>query len=161
TRQPEPGLDLRTVVAGVQDPPPERPDPLPSQPIEERYLRQPPLGAGRGKLRQPSLRQQDIPLQVRSDRRLLVRTQELLDERLLDADELGEEPALRQDLVDEDGPNRVRLLMRSEVEEVVRGRPPNARGLVGLAGVGRDDVLEERVWCERNDLVGNGDGLVS
>ena len=38
TRQPQPGLDLCPVVPGVQDPPPERPDPLPLQSTEEGHL---------------------------------------------------------------------------------------------------------------------------
>ena len=76
---------------------------------------------------------------------MLSRRQEVLDGRLLGADELGEEPPLGEELVDQDGPDRVRLLVRLVVEQVVGDRPPHAGRLVRLAGVGRDDVLEERV----------------
>ena len=145
TRQPQPGLDLGPMVAGVEDSPPERPDSLPFQPTEERHLRQPPLGGRLGKLRQPPLRQRDVPVQVGLDRGLIARRQQFFDGWLLGADELGEEPPLREDLVDQDGSDRVDLLVRLEVEEIVGDRPPHAGGLVRLAGVGGNEVLEQRV----------------
>src|SRR5262249_26526709 len=40
--QPQPRLDLGSVVAGVQDAPPEYPDPLPAQAAEEGPALQPP-----------------------------------------------------------------------------------------------------------------------
>src|SRR5947208_2915894 len=40
-RQPQPGLDLGAVVAGVEDAPPEDPESLPIQAAEERPLLQP------------------------------------------------------------------------------------------------------------------------
>src|SRR4051812_39946309 len=43
-RQPQPRLHLGPVVAGVQLPPPEHPNPLPLQTAEEGALLQPPRG---------------------------------------------------------------------------------------------------------------------
>jgi CheY-like chemotaxis protein len=55
------------------------------------------------------------------------------DRRLLRADELGEEAALREKLVGQDRADRVRLLVRLVVEEMVRHRPPHAGSLVSLS----------------------------
>ena len=76
------------------------------------------------------------------------------------ADELGEEAALGKKLVDQDGADRVRLLVRLEVEQVVRHGPPHAHRLVRLAGVGGDDVLEDRLDGLRHVGVGDGDEVV-
>ncbi len=75
----------------------------------------------------------------------------------LGADELTEEPTLREDLVDQDGPDRVDPLVRLEVQEIIWDRPPDAGGLVGLADISCDEVLEQRIVCLRNLLVGYGD----
>ena len=53
------------------------------------------------------------------------------------ADELGEEPPLGVDLVDQDGPDDVRLLVRPAIEQVVGDRPPHARRLRGDRGTAR------------------------
>ena len=66
---------------------------------------------------------------------------------------------LRENLVDQDGSNRVDLLMRLEVQEFVWDRPPHAGGLVGLAGIGGDEVLEQRVSRLRDILVRDGDEM--
>jgi hypothetical protein len=62
--------------------------------------------------------------------------------------------------VNEDGADRVRLLVRLEVEQGVRHRPPHARRLVRLAGVGGDDVLEDRLDRLWHVGVGDGDEVV-
>src|SRR4051794_22165731 len=160
TRQAQPGLDLGPMVAGMEDTPPEGPDSLPPQPTEERHLGQPPLVGRLGKLRQPLLRQRDVTVLVGSDRWLIAWREQLFDGWLLDADELGEEPTLREDLVDEDGTDRVDLLVELEVQQIVRDRPRHAGGLVGLGGVGDDEVLEQRVSCLRNVVVRDGDEVV-
>jgi hypothetical protein len=77
------------------------------------------------------------------------------------ADELGEEPPLGVDLVDQDGPDGVRLLVRPVIEQVVEDRPPHARRPVGLAGVGRDEMLEQGVRCLRHLFVWDGDEFVA
>ena len=84
-------------------------------------------GGRRRELRQPPPRQPDVPVDVGRHRRGLAGRQQVLDRRLLGADELGEEPPLREDLVGQDRPDRVRLLVRLEVEQVVGDRPPHAR----------------------------------
>src|ERR1051326_7839580 len=60
----------------------------------------------------------------------------------------------------EDGSDRVRLLVRLEVEQVIRHGPPHARSLVRFAGVGGDDVLEDRLDGLRNLGFGDGDEVV-
>ena len=99
----------------MQQPPPEGPDPLPLQAPEERPLLQPPLGTCGGELRQPPLRQPDVLIQIGLNGRVLTGWPEPFDRRPLGADELGEEAALREDLVDQDRPEGVRLLVRLEV----------------------------------------------
>src|SRR5262249_12838266 len=60
--------------------------------------------------------------------------------------------------MDQDGADRVGFLVRPEVEQVVRHRPPHAHRLVRLAGVGLEGVLEGRI--DRLGHVGVGDGNV-
>ena len=62
--------------------------------------------------------------------------------------------------MDQDGSDRVDLLVRLEVQEVVGDRSPHAGSLVGLADVGGDKVMEERVARLRNLLVRDGDVLI-
>ncbi len=62
--------------------------------------------------------------------------------------------------MEQDGPNGVDLLVRLEVQEIVGDRPLHAVGLVGLADVGDDEVLEERVCRLRNILVRDGDEVL-
>jgi hypothetical protein len=116
----------------------------------------PPGGGAPGQLRQPALRQPEVLLDVRLNDWLFPRRQQFFDWRLLGADELGKEAALGEELVDQDRADRVGLLVRLEVEQVVRHRPPHARRLVRFAGVGGQDMLENRLNGLRH--VGVGDG---
>jgi len=61
-------------------------------------------------------------------------TSYLSDRWLSRADKLREEPPLREDLVDQNGSDRIDLLVRLEVEIIVGDRSLHAGGLVGLAG---------------------------
>jgi hypothetical protein len=123
TSQAQPGLDLRSMVAGVEDTPPERPDPLPFEPTEERHLRQPPFGGRLGKLRRSPLRQRDVAIQVGLDCWMVACGEQLFDGWFLDTDELGEEPPFGEDLVDEDGTDRVHLIVGLKVEKIIWDRP--------------------------------------
>ena len=158
--QPQPRLHLRPVMAGVQHSPPEDPNPLPLQAAEEGPALQPPGGGALRQLRQPSLHQPDVLVDVRLHGRLLAGREQFFDGRLLGAHELSEEAALGEKLVDQDGADRVRLLVRLEVEQVVRHGPPHADRLVRLAGVGGDDVLEDRLDGLGHVGVGDGDEVV-
>jgi len=60
----------------------------------------------------------------------------------------------------ENGSDRIRLLVRFEVEQVIRDGPPHAHCLVRFAGVGGDDVLEDMLDGLRNLSVGDGDEVV-
>jgi len=62
--------------------------------------------------------------------------------------------------VDQDGADRVRLLVRLEVEQVVCDGAPHADRLVRLAGVGDDDVPEDRLGRLWNFGIGDGDEVV-
>jgi hypothetical protein len=53
------------------------------------------------------------------NRKVLTGWPEPFDRRLVGADELGEEAALREDLVDQDRPEGVRLLVRLKVYPAV------------------------------------------
>jgi hypothetical protein len=129
--QPQPDLDLGPVVAGVEDPPPEGPDPLPLQAAEEGPLLQPPLGRRLGKLGQRPLRQPNVLVQVGWDRWSISWRQQLFDQRLHGADELGEEAALREGQVDQDRPEGVRLLVRLKS---TLPSPPPSRSLGRIRG---------------------------
>ena len=63
----QPRLNLRPVMAGVKDSSPEDPNPFPLQPAEERALFEPPDGRATGKLREPSLHEPDVLVDVRLD----------------------------------------------------------------------------------------------
>jgi hypothetical protein len=77
------------------------------------------------------------------------------------AEELSEKAPLRQKLVNQDGSDRIRLLVRLEVEQVIRHGPPHAHRLVRFAGVGDDEVLENRLDRSRHFGVGDsGEFLV-
>jgi hypothetical protein len=83
---------------------------------------------------------------------------QFFNRRLFGADKLSEEAPLGKKLVDHDGANGVRLLVRLEVEYVVRDGPPDAHGLVRFAGIGLESMLEGCIdgpWH-----VGVGDGGV-
>ncbi len=86
--------------------------------------------------------------------------EQFFDGRLLDADELGEESPLREDLMVEDRTDRVHPFMRLEVQQIVGDRPPHAGGLVRLRGIGDNHVLEQRIGCLRNVLVRDGDEVL-
>jgi hypothetical protein len=68
--------------------------------------------------------------------------------------------AIGEKLVGQDGADGVRLLVRLEVEQVVRHGPPDAHGLVRLADVGGDDVLEGGIDSLRHVGVGDGGEVV-
>lgn len=158
--QAQPRLYLGPVVAGVQDTPPEHPNSLPLQPTEEGPALQPPGGGALSKLRQTVLHQPDVLVDVRLDDGLLAGREEFFAGRLLGADELSEEPAFGEKLVSQDRADRVRLVVRLEVEQGVRHRPPDARRLVRLADAGGDDVPEDRLDRLRHVSVGDGDEVV-
>src|SRR5260370_23878924 len=63
--QPPPRLHLRPMMAGVQDPPPAHPNPLPPQAAEEGPALQPPASRALSQLRQPSFHQPDVLVDVR------------------------------------------------------------------------------------------------
>jgi hypothetical protein len=94
TGQPQPRLHLGPVMAGMQHSPPEHPNSLSLQAAEEGPALQPPGSGARRQLRQPSLRQPDVLIDVYLDNWLLARRQQFFDGRLLGADELGAEKAL-------------------------------------------------------------------
>src|SRR6202035_5116455 len=113
-----------------------RPRSPPLQTAEEWPDLKPPGGGALCQLWQPLLRQPDVLLDVRHHGRLLAGREQFLDVRLLCANGLGEEAALGGNVVGYGRANRVRLLVRLEVEPVVRYGPPDAHRLVRLAGVG-------------------------
>ena len=82
------------------------------------------------------------------------------DRWLFGAYELGEEASFREDLVDQDGTDRVDLFVRLVVEQVIGDRLPHAGGLIGFRGIGDGEVLEQRIGRLRNVLVGDGDKVV-
>src|SRR4051794_36796411 len=91
---------------------------------------------------------------------MVARREKFLDGWFMESDKLGEGPSLREDLVDQDGADRVDLLMRLEFQQVVGDHPPYAGGLIGLAGIGGDEMLEQWVSCLRHFLVRDGDEVV-
>ncbi len=117
---------------------------------------QPPGNGPLRQLRQPLFHQPDVLVDVRLHDGLLAGREEFFDRRLLGAHELSEESPLRKKLVDQDGADRVGLLVRLEVQQGVRHRPPHAHRLVRFAGVGGQDVLEDRF--DGRGYVGVGDG---
>jgi hypothetical protein len=62
--------------------------------------------------------------------------------------------------VDQDRADRVRLLVRSEVEKIVRHRLPYADRLVGFTCVGREDMLENRLDGLGHIVIRNGSEIV-
>jgi hypothetical protein len=92
--------------------------------------------------------------------RLFACRKKFLNWRLLRADELGEESSFGQKLVDQDRADRVRLFVGFEVEQIVWHSPPNAHGLVRLAGVGRGDVLKDQLNGLGHICVRDGDEVV-
>jgi hypothetical protein len=71
------------------------------------------------------LHEPGVLVEVGAEGRLLARREQFFYERLLGADELSEEAALGEKLVNEDGADRVGLLVRLEVEQA---RPPSSPG---------------------------------
>lgn len=108
------------MMAGVQHPPPEHPNALPLQAAEEGATLQPPSSGAVRKLRQPSPHQPNVLVDVRLNDGLLAGREQLFNGRFLRADELPEESALGKKLVDKNGADRICLLMRIEVEKIVR-----------------------------------------
>src|SRR5262249_53709482 len=86
--------------------------------------------------------------------------QELIDRRLLRADELGEKAALGQELVHKDRADGIALLVRPEVEEMVRHSPPHRGGLIRLAGVSLDDMPEGWGGGSRDLAIRDSDPVV-
>ena len=105
--QAQPRLHLRPVMAGVQDSSPEDPNPFTLQAAKEGAMFQPPGGGALRQLRQPAFHQPDVFLDVGCHARLLAGRQQFFDGRFLRADELNEEAALGEKLVDQDGADRV------------------------------------------------------
>src|SRR5262245_32277903 len=101
--QAQPGLYLGAVVAGVQDTPPEHPDPLSLQAAEEGTALEPPGGGALRQLRQASPGLPDVPVEVGPDDGAVALREKVLDGRLVGADKLGEEAAFGEELVDQDG----------------------------------------------------------
>src|SRR5262249_18778198 len=121
-RETKPRLHLRAMMARVQHTSPKDPDALPRQPAKERPTLKPPRRRPSGQLPQSPAQEPDVLVDVRLNDRVLARGQEFLDNRFLGADELGEESSFGQELMHEDGANRIGLLMRLEVEETIRRR---------------------------------------
>src|SRR5271157_781004 len=63
-------------------------------------------------------------------------------------------------MVDQDGTDCVELRVRLELQQIVGDHPPHAGGLVGLAGIGGNKVLEQRILRWRNVLVRDADEVV-
>ena len=81
--------------------------------------------------------------------------------RLRRSEELAEEAALGQQLVLQDVADGARPRMRAERQVGVDEPAPHRGDLVGLAGVGVEDVLQHRRRGPRDAIVGNGDvGIV-
>jgi hypothetical protein len=160
SRKPKPRLNLRPVMAGMQDTTPEDPYSLPLQAAEEGSLLEPPSGRATGKLREPSSHQPDVFVYVGLNGRLFAGRKQFFDGWLVGADELSEEPPLREKLVNNYGTDCVHLLMRLEVEKGVRHGSPHAHRLVRFAGIGLNEVLEDRLNGLRNLGIVDGDEVV-
>src|SRR5262245_1537692 len=132
-------------MGSVEHPPPKNPNPLTLPTTEERSNLQPPGDRPFRKLRQSLFRQPHVLVDVGLHGWLIAWRQEVFDRRLRSADKLGQEAALRKKLVDHDGADRVGLLMWLEAQQLIRHRPPHGDGLVRLAGVSGQDVLEDRL----------------
>jgi hypothetical protein len=148
------------MMASVQHSPPEHPNPFPLQAAEERPRFHPLDGGAVRQLREPSLRQPDVLVDVPRDDRLVAWRKEFFDGRLPGADELSEEAPLAKKLVDQDRADRVHLLVPFEVEKGVRDRSPHADRLVCLAGVGGDDLLEDRLDGCGHINIGDSDEVI-
>jgi hypothetical protein len=99
TGQAQPCLHLGVVMAGMQHPPPEQPNPLPPQAAEEGPPLQPPGGAALSQLRQTPPREPNEWVEVRPDDGLVAGREKCFNGRLLGAEELGERMALGEKLV--------------------------------------------------------------
>jgi hypothetical protein len=133
------------MVASVKDAPPEDPDALAREVVEEGTLGEPPLGCAGGKLGEAKFAEVDVFFDVGGDGRRVTGWEKLVGWGFLGADELGEEAAFGEELVREDRADRVYFFLRAEVETVVRDGTPHGGGLVAFADVGVDDVLPLRL----------------
>jgi hypothetical protein len=160
SREAEPGLDLGAVVAGVEDTPPEDPDALTGEVVEEGTLGEPPRRCVGGELREAEFAEVDVFFDVGGDGRRVTGWEKLVSWGFLGANELGEEAAFGEELVGEDRADRVYFFLGAEVEAVVWNGTPHAGGLVALADVGVDDMLPLRLGGSRNFSVGDGGEVV-
>ena len=101
--QPEAHPYLGAMVCRVKHSAPEDPDPLPAH-LEKRDLGEPVRLVPARHRREPRARQVHQPLHILLDGRGFAAGQKPVDLRLAKADELREEAALGQDLVDQDLP---------------------------------------------------------
>ena len=102
--------------------------------------------------------QRDQALDVGRGAGCLVGRQQVFRSRLGKPEEFGEEPALGQELVDQDLPDRAAPGMRAELQLAIGELAPDGRGLVGLGRVGLGQMLQQgharaRHRRLRNELV--------
>ena len=84
--------------------------------------------------------------------------QKLIDVRFHQASEFCKEATFGQELMHKDSSYRIGLLVRSKFQQIIRHGSPHSHGLVDLAGVGVDYVLEQRF--DGQGHIGVGDGGV-
>jgi hypothetical protein len=156
----QPGLNLSAVVAGMKDAAPEDPDTLTRQIVEEWTFGEPPIGRSGSELREAKFAEADVLIDVGGDGRRIARWQKLIGWRFLGTNELGEEAAFGEELVDQDRADGVGLLVGSELEAGIRHGSPHTGRLVALADVGIDNMLPLRLDGARRFMVGNCNEVV-
>src|SRR5271157_4856484 len=141
SQQTQVDRQLRPVMSGMQDAPPEDPDSFPAG-IKERDNRPPPVlisfrhesKSRRGKLQHPLVEVLDRkPLR-----------QDLFRCDFRHAEEFGKESPLRKQLVLHDVGDRTGTRMRAVAKIGIEKGRPDGNDFIRLAGVGIEDVLEER-----------------
>src|SRR5262249_8089817 len=90
----------------------------------------------------------------------VARWQKLIGRRFLGADELSEEAALGEELVDQNRADRIRLLVRTELEAGIRHGSPHAGRFVSLPCGGVDNGLPLRLDGARRFVLRNGNEVV-
>src|ERR1019366_3493747 len=148
---------LRAVMGAVQHAAPEHPDALPSE-SEERHVLHPPVGGLRGEERESRPRQLLLALKVCAQ--LWYLREHIGGGWFGRAHKFAEEPALGEQFMVQDVGHGGRLGMWTKIQVVLREATPNREDLVGLAGVGVQQMLEEWVAGARNILRRNGNEVV-
>src|SRR5690242_4817740 len=144
-------------MAGVQQAPPENPDSLPSY-VEKRNRLQPPLFFLRGQVLQPGLGQLQHALRVVAHRRGF--GQNFRGRRFGSAQELAEKAPFRKQLVLENLENGLRAWVRLEGKVRIRKAAPDGNHLVGLAGIGVEQMLKQWGRGPRNALLGQSSEFI-